>query len=70
MICAIGKPKFFEDYVKFNSVVIDVGINRDEKTGKLCGDVDFEAVKDIVKFITPGAWWNNSAFWRVGMIII
>jgi methylenetetrahydrofolate dehydrogenase (NADP+)/methenyltetrahydrofolate cyclohydrolase len=53
LICAIGKPKFFnEDYVKFNSVVIDVGINRDEN-GKLCGDVDFEAVKDMVKYITP-----------------
>ncbi len=53
LVCAVGKPKFFnEDYVKFNSVVIDVGINRDEN-GKLCGDVDFEAVKDIVKYITP-----------------
>jgi methylenetetrahydrofolate dehydrogenase (NADP+)/methenyltetrahydrofolate cyclohydrolase len=53
LICAIGKPKFFnEDHVKLGAVVIDVGINRDEN-GKLCGDVDFEAVKDIVKFITP-----------------
>jgi methylenetetrahydrofolate dehydrogenase (NADP+)/methenyltetrahydrofolate cyclohydrolase len=53
LICAIGKPKFFdEDYVKFGAVVIDVGINRDEN-GKLCGDVDFDSVKDIVSYITP-----------------
>lgn len=53
LICAIGKSKFFnEAHVKPGAVVIDVGINRDEN-GKLCGDVDFEAVKDIAKFITP-----------------
>jgi methylenetetrahydrofolate dehydrogenase (NADP+)/methenyltetrahydrofolate cyclohydrolase len=53
LICAIGKPKFFNaDYIKPGAVVIDVGINRDEN-GKLCGDVDFEAVKDIVSAITP-----------------
>ena len=38
--------------IKDGAVVIDVGINRDEN-GKLCGDVDFEAVKDMVKYITP-----------------
>ena len=38
--------------VKKDSIVIDVGINRDE-FGKVCGDVDFESVKDIVKYITP-----------------
>lgn len=53
LICAIGKPKFFTaDYIKPGAVVIDVGINRDEN-GKLCGDVDFEAVKDIAGYITP-----------------
>ena len=53
LICAIGKPKFFnEDYVKDGAVVIDVGIHRMDN-GKLCGDVDFDAVKDIVDAITP-----------------
>lgn len=53
LVCAIGKPKFFgAEYVKEGAVVIDVGINRDEN-GKLCGDVDFDAVKDKASYITP-----------------
>ena len=53
LICAIGKPKFFNrDYVNPNTVVVDVGIHRQED-GTLCGDVDFEDVKDIVRAITP-----------------
>lgn len=53
LIAAIGKPKFFNhEYVKDGAVVLDVGINRDENN-KLCGDVDFEAVKDKVFAITP-----------------
>ena len=53
LICAIGKSKFFdEEYVKDGAVVIDVGINRTDD-GKLCGDVDFDAVKDKVYAITP-----------------
>lgn len=53
LVCAIGKPKFFnEEYVKNGAVVIDVGIHRMDD-GKLCGDVDFDAVKDIVSAITP-----------------
>lgn len=40
------------DYVKEGAVVLDVGINRDENN-KLCGDVDFEDVKDKVYAITP-----------------
>lgn len=53
LVCAIGKPKFFnKDYIKDGAVVIDVGIHRQEN-GKLCGDVDFEDVKDIVSSITP-----------------
>jgi methylenetetrahydrofolate dehydrogenase (NADP+)/methenyltetrahydrofolate cyclohydrolase len=53
LVCAIGKPKFFNrDYIKDGAVVIDVGIHRQEN-GKLCGDVDFEDVKDIVSSITP-----------------
>lgn len=53
LISAIGKPKFItEDMVKEGAVVIDVGINRDEN-GKLCGDVDFENVKDKTSLISP-----------------
>ena len=40
------------EYVKDGAVVLDVGINRDENN-KLCGDVDFEDVKDKVYAITP-----------------
>ena len=53
LVCAIGKPKFFNrEYIKDDAVVIDVGIHRMEN-GKLCGDVDFDDVKDIVSAITP-----------------
>lgn len=53
LVCAIGKPKFFNrEYISPNTVVVDVGIHRQED-GKLCGDVDFEDVKDIVSAITP-----------------
>ena len=53
LVCAIGKPKFFnKEYISPNTVVIDVGIHRQED-GTLCGDVDFEDVKDIVSAITP-----------------
>ena len=53
LIVAIGRAKFVtEEYVKEGAVVIDVGINRDEE-GKLCGDVDFDQVKDKVGMITP-----------------
>jgi len=53
LISAVGKPKFIGwGMVKQDAVVIDVGINMDEN-GKLCGDVDFEGVKDKVSAITP-----------------
>ena len=53
VICAIGKPKFFNsEYFSPWSVVIDVGIHHQED-GTLCGDVDFEDVKDCVSAITP-----------------
>lgn len=53
LVCAIGKPKFFDkEYIKDGAVVIDVGIHRQDD-GKLCGDVDFDSVKDIVSAITP-----------------
>lgn len=40
------------DMVKEGAVVIDVGMNRNEQ-GKLCGDVDFDEVKEKASFITP-----------------
>lgn len=53
LVAAIGRAKFVTaDMVKNGAIVIDVGMNRDEN-GKLCGDVDFESVKDKCSFITP-----------------
>ncbi|MBR3960683.1 MAG: bifunctional methylenetetrahydrofolate dehydrogenase/methenyltetrahydrofolate cyclohydrolase FolD, partial [Clostridia bacterium] len=53
LVVAIGRAKFVTaDMVKEGAVVIDVGMNRDEN-GKLCGDVDFDSVKDIASAITP-----------------
>ncbi|MDE6001074.1 MAG: bifunctional methylenetetrahydrofolate dehydrogenase/methenyltetrahydrofolate cyclohydrolase FolD [Clostridia bacterium] len=53
LVAAIGKAKFITaDMVKDGAVVVDVGMNRDEN-GKLCGDVDFESVKDKCSYITP-----------------
>lgn len=54
LIAAIGKPKFVTaDMVKDGAAVIDVGIDRDPETGKLCGDVDFEAVEPKASVISP-----------------
>lgn len=53
LIVAIGKPRFVtKDFVKEGAVVIDVGIHRDENN-KLCGDVDFDDVVEMVSAITP-----------------
>ena len=53
LVSAVGKANFVTaDMVKEGAVVIDVGMNRDEN-GKLCGDVDFENVKEKVSHITP-----------------
>ncbi|MFD4705301.1 bifunctional methylenetetrahydrofolate dehydrogenase/methenyltetrahydrofolate cyclohydrolase FolD [Gottfriedia sp. NPDC058432] len=53
LIVAIGVAKLITaDYVKEGAIVIDVGMNRDEN-GKLCGDVNFEDVKNIAGYITP-----------------
>ena len=53
LISAVGKANFVKsDMVKKDSVVIDVGMNRDE-SGKLCGDVVFDEVENIVDAITP-----------------
>ena len=53
LVAAIGRAKYITaDMVKDGAVVIDVGMNRDED-GNLCGDVDFENVKDKCSYITP-----------------
>lgn len=53
LVAAVGKAGFVtEDMVKEGAVVIDVGINRNAQ-GKLCGDVDFESVKEKAGAITP-----------------
>ena len=52
LIAAIGQPRFVTaDMVRPGAVVIDVGINRVD--GKLCGDVDFDSVRQIAAAITP-----------------
>ena len=57
LVPALGRPKFVKaEMVKEGAVVIDVGVNRDPETGKLCGDVDFEDVATKASYITkvPG----------------
>ncbi len=52
LVAAVGKPRFITaDMVKAGAVVIDVGINRVD--GKVVGDVDFDAVKEVASWITP-----------------
>ncbi len=54
LVVAIGRAKFVTaDMVGDQAVVIDVGVNRDETTGKLCGDVDFAAIEPKASVITP-----------------
>ena len=53
LVAAVGIPNFVKaDMVSEGTIVLDVGINRLE-SGKLCGDVDFEAVKEKASMITP-----------------
>ncbi len=53
LVAAVGKANFITaDMVKEGAVVIDVGMNRNAE-GKLCGDVDFENVKEKCAAITP-----------------
>ena len=53
IVAAVGKRNVLTaDMVKPGAVVIDVGMNRDDE-GKLCGDVDYEGVKQVASFITP-----------------
>lgn len=54
LVVAIGRPRFVTaDMVAEGAVVIDVGVNRDPETGRLCGDVDFTAVEPKASVITP-----------------
>ena len=53
VVAAVGKRNVLTaDMVKPGAVVLDVGMNRNG-AGKLCGDVDFEGVKEVASFITP-----------------
>jgi methylenetetrahydrofolate dehydrogenase (NADP+)/methenyltetrahydrofolate cyclohydrolase len=53
VVAAVGRRNTLTaDMVKPGAIVIDVGINRDDN-GKLCGDVDFDAVREVASHITP-----------------
>lgn len=53
VVAAVGRAKFLTgDMIKPGAVVIDVGINRGAD-GKLCGDVDFDSVREVASLITP-----------------
>jgi methylenetetrahydrofolate dehydrogenase (NADP+)/methenyltetrahydrofolate cyclohydrolase len=53
VVAAVGKRNVLTaDMVKPGAVVIDVGMNRNDQ-GKLCGDVDFDGVKEVAGWITP-----------------
>lgn len=53
VVAAVGKRNVLSaDMVKPGAVVIDVGMNRNDQ-GKLCGDVDFEGVRQVAGYITP-----------------
>jgi methylenetetrahydrofolate dehydrogenase (NADP+) / methenyltetrahydrofolate cyclohydrolase len=53
VVAAVGKRNVLTaDMVKPGAVVIDVGMNRNDE-GKLCGDVDFDGVKEVAGYITP-----------------
>ena len=53
VVVAVGKPGIVQgEWIKEGAIVIDVGINRLE-SGKLIGDVDFEAAAERASFITP-----------------
>jgi methylenetetrahydrofolate dehydrogenase (NADP+) / methenyltetrahydrofolate cyclohydrolase len=53
VVAAVGRRNVLTaEMVKPGAIVIDVGMNRDEN-GKLCGDVDFAAIKEVASYITP-----------------
>jgi methylenetetrahydrofolate dehydrogenase (NADP+) / methenyltetrahydrofolate cyclohydrolase len=52
LVAAVGRPRMVRaDWVKPRAVVIDVGVNRTD--AGLAGDVDFDAVKEVARAITP-----------------
>jgi methylenetetrahydrofolate dehydrogenase (NADP+)/methenyltetrahydrofolate cyclohydrolase len=52
-VAAVGRAKMITgDMVKPGAIVIDVGMNRDA-AGRLCGDVDFDSVREVAGWITP-----------------
>lgn len=54
LVVAVGKERFISaDMIKPGAVVIDVGVNRDSRNGKLCGDVDFDEAQHVASKITP-----------------
>jgi len=53
VVAGVGKAGFVQgDWIKPGAIVIDVGINRNAE-GKLCGDVEFAAAKEVASWITP-----------------
>jgi methylenetetrahydrofolate dehydrogenase (NADP+)/methenyltetrahydrofolate cyclohydrolase len=53
VVAAVGRRNVLtKDMVKPGAVVIDVGMNRNDE-GKLCGDVDFDGVREVASWITP-----------------
>ena len=53
IVAAVGRRGLLTaDMVKPGAVVLDVGMNRNDE-GRLCGDVDFDGVKEVAGFITP-----------------
>jgi len=54
LVVAVGRPHTVTaDMVKPGAVVIDVGVNRNPETGKLCGDVETDTVEQVARCITP-----------------
>lgn len=54
LVVAVGRPHTVTaDMVKPGAIVIDVGVNRNPETGKLCGDVDTDGAEAVAKAITP-----------------
>ena len=54
LVVAAGRPNLVTgDMIKPGAIVIDVGVNRNPETGRLCGDVDFESAKEVAEAITP-----------------
>lgn len=70
IICAVGKAKFLtKDMVSENTVIIDVGINRDSNN-KLCGDVDFEDIVNNVKNIKISPVPGGVGVMTVAMLMV